>query len=271
VSSAPRPYLKTVLEAEIARSRDDSLKKESSHLWNKRMMRIYKKEIEETQYFLVASNYVKQGLVFCGVSDEQVLIVPYGANVSGECRSEYDLTKPLQIIFVGQVNVRKGIPYLLQAVSELPQNAVELHLVGAYNEQDSFVQQNKDRANIFFEGMVTHDKVKQYYTQADVFVIASLTEGMAQVGLEAMACGLPIICSTNSGVSDLITEGKEGFIVPVGDIPALKEKIEWFIHHRESIPQMSEAAHRIGKQYTWERYNEQVVACVRSIMEAKPE
>ncbi len=271
ISIAARPHLKTIYQNEIKHSGNDTLMKENMHLWNNKMMRIFQAEIDDTQYFLAASNFVKQSLIACGVTEEQVLIAPYGANVSGECVDKSDSSKPLQLIFVGQVNMRKGIPHLLQAVSEISEEDIELRLVGSYNDQDSFVKQYKNKKNIHFEGMVTLDKMKQYYEQSEVFVIASLAEGMAQVGIEAMACGLPIICSTNSGVSDLITEGKEGFTVPVGDIPALKEKIEWFIHHRESIPQMSEAAHRIGKQYTWERYNEQVVACVRSIMETKPE
>ena len=107
---------------------------------------------------------------------------------------------------MGQVNYRKGIPYLLDVISEMG-NTAELTIVGAYNPDDWFVKKYKDAANIHFIGLVTFDKMQKIYEQSDVFIIPSFAEGMAQVGIEAMACGLPIICTFNSGVSDLVEEG----------------------------------------------------------------
>ena len=61
---------------------------------------------------------------------------------------------------------------------------------------------------------------------------------MAQVGIEAMVCGLPIICSENSGVNDLIKDGVNGFVIPCGNSKELKDKMQWFINNTDQTERM---------------------------------
>lgn len=267
VSIAPRPYMKEIYQKEIQNSGNNNLKKENEYLWQLKHLARSQSEIEDANYFLAASQFVKEGLIHCGAKEDQIKLVPYGANVMSNIKKENcKENKKCKFLFVGQVNYRKGIPYLLDAISEMD-DTVELTVVGAYNPKDWFVKKYKDKVNIHFTGLVTFDKMQKIYEQSDVFVIPSFAEGMAQVGIEAMACGLPIICTYNSGVSDLVEEGKSGFIIPCGDKEALKSKMIWFLENQVKIYEMGKYARNKANQYSWEHYENNVVVAISQFLD----
>lgn len=267
VSIAPRPYMKEIYQKEIQHSSNDDLKKESEYLWQPRHLARSQSEIDDANYFLAASQFVKEGLIHCGANENQIKLIPYGANVISNIEKEiYPENKKCKFLFVGQVNYRKGIPYLLDAISEMNDTA-ELTVVGAYNPEDWFVKKYKDTVNIHFTGLVTLDKMQKIYEQSDVFIIPSFAEGMAQVGIEAMACGLPIICTFNSGVSDLVEDGKSGFIIPCGDKEALKNKMMWFLKNKGKIYEMGKYARNKASQYSWEHYEDNVVVAISQVLD----
>ena len=138
--------------------------------------------------------------------------------------------------------------------------------MGNYNSEDSFVKKYIFNEKIRFVGNVTFDKVKGYYESSDVFVIDSFAEGMAQVGIEAMACGLPLICSENSGVNDLIKDGVNGFVIPCGNTKVLKEKMQWFINNTDQIDRMGQRAKETAKDYTWENYEKKISFAIDKIL-----
>ncbi len=113
---------------------------------------------------------------------------------------------------------------------------------------------------------MTKDSVVEFYKKADVFVFPSLGEGMAQVGIEAMCCGLPVICSENSGFNDLFTDGKEGFIIPASDREKLTNCMQFFIEHPKEIEKMGREASKTIVKYTWEAYHEKVSEAVCDIV-----
>jgi starch synthase len=102
-------------------------------------------------------------------------------------------------------------------------------------------------------------------SEADVFVFPSLFEGFALVILEAMAAGLPVITTPNTAGPDLIEDGKEGLIVPAGDVEALRTAMESLLNNPERARAMGRAAHEKAKEYTWERYGERWEALVREL------
>lgn len=266
VSHSARPFEKKLFEEEIERSGNLDFKSEDVMLWNKRFLNKAREEIAVTQYFLVPSQFVKKGLVFCGVESDNIFVVPYGANVESDIvREQKGTDDTVNFLFVGLVNYRKGIPYLLKAFSQLEAASATLTLTGTYDKNSWFVQEYLDKENIRFTGRVLPQEVKKIYESSDVFVIDSFAEGMAQVGIEAMACGLPIICSENSGVNDLVTDGENGFVIPCGDADILAEKMQWFIDNKEKIADMGANARIIAKQYTWQRYGDDISKTLQKI------
>jgi glycosyltransferase involved in cell wall biosynthesis len=105
----------------------------------------------------------------------------------------------------------------------------------------------------------------RYYSNASVFVLPSLADSFSLVVLEAMACGLPVIVSAHTGSKEVLTEGLDGFIVPIRDVEALKEKILYFYRHPDAREEMGEAALCRVQELTWDLYGERAVEIYRSI------
>lgn len=266
VSIASRHYMKEIYDKEIREHGAKELYRDNKYMWNKERMLPMMKEIEDSDYFLSASNFVKDSLIFCGVKPEQIRIVPYGSNVSSNiCREPIKADSRVEFLFVGQVIYRKGVSYAISAAKQISIDKAHLTITGRYNRNDSFIDENLNDDHLTFTGLVTLDKMQKIYEKSHVFVLPSFAEGMAQVGIEAMACGLPIICTYNSGVSDLVVNGVNGFIIPAGDADALVQRMNWFIENKDMILLMGENAKKTASKYTWDNYEKCIVKVVEEL------
>jgi glycosyltransferase involved in cell wall biosynthesis len=91
-------------------------------------------------------------------------------------------------------------------------------------------------------------------------------EGLALVQLEAMACGIPLITTPNAGGSDIITDGVEGFVIPIRNVDVLKEKLEWCYSHPLELAEMGRAARRKAEQMTWNLYHQRLANQVQDLL-----
>lgn len=147
------------------------------------------------------------------------------------------------ILYVGRLVDSKGILVLLRAFQEISKAPSPLPLPqGGEGKCEGIglilVGEGKDRAkyetfcrkqgltNVFFEGFKQQDELAFYYGAADLFVLPSIQEEWGLVLNEAAASGLPLIATEASGAAfDLIDEGHNGFRIPTGDAPALRDSI----------------------------------------------
>jgi glycosyltransferase involved in cell wall biosynthesis len=145
----------------------------------------------------------------------------------------------LHVLFVGEVGLRKGVPYLLDALRALdePRN-IRAKLAGPVAL--SRRQLRRYGRWCEFIGAVPRSGILDLYRWADVLVLPSVCEGSATVTYEAMACGLPIITTPNSG--SLVRDGIDGFIVPVRDAEALRSRISLLRHDQQLRVRMGAAA-----------------------------
>jgi glycosyltransferase involved in cell wall biosynthesis len=98
----------------------------------------------------------------------------------------------------------------------------------------------------------------------------SIEEGLALVQLQAMACGLPLICTTNTGGEDLIQEGEEGYIIPIRDIGALKENLVYLYENPAERKEMGrKAMERVRGHFSWDDYGRRTMEHYRRIMDFK--
>lgn len=238
------------------------------HAINASPGKIERKEIEIklADHIFVASTATKKSLLEAAVEDKRITILPYGAPV------EYFFPQPkkdkaFRAIFVGQIGLRKGVHYLLSAWKQLDLPESELLLVGANNFPEAWFA--RQRGNCRWVGYVPHILLNQYYSQADVFVFPSLVEGFGQVILEAMACGLPVITTLNTAGPDIITEGIDGFIVPIRDVSALKEKLLWCRNHPEALARMGQAARRKAESLSWDLYRAKLSNKIGELLKVK--
>ena len=206
-------------------------------------------EYSAADAIMTPSAFVRKSFFRQGFNSDKVFTVPYGTNTK-LFNTDTSLGKKAQkfrVIFVGLLSLQKGVHYLLKAWENLnlPENQTELLLVGSWrNDLKQLLKNKKYKKKIIFYGGTTQNKLKELYQSSHLFVLPSVQEGLAMVTGEAMASGLPVICSTHTGADELITDRKEGFLVPARSSDALEEKIRWCFKHQEEASLMGLAGQR---------------------------
>jgi alpha-maltose-1-phosphate synthase len=211
------------------------------------------REIQLADHIFVASSMTQRSLLEVGIPANKISVIPYGAPLEYfQLQPKTDST--FRALFVGRVGPRKGVHYLLNAWQQLQLTDAELMLIGIneFPETWTFQQQSGVR----YIPSVPHISLNTYYSEASVFVFPSLVEGFGLVLLEAMACGIPVITTPNTAGPDIITDGLEGFIVPIRDTEALRDRLHWCYHHPQELAEMGRAARRKAEQFTWARYRQ---------------
>lgn len=223
------------------------------------------KEYEETDYIYVPSLFVKRSFLQRGFPEKKLIHIPFGVDLSffKKIPKEDDV---FRVVFVGGMLLRKGVHYLLRAFAELNLPNAELMLLGSLNEEiKPFFK--KYEGTFRYVGHISRNELYTYYSQGSVFVILSIEEGLALVQPQAMACGLPVICTTNTGGEDIVRNGIDGFVIPIRDIDVLKEKLVYLYNHPEICRAMGESAReRVASGFTWNDYGEKLFAAYNQIL-----
>lgn len=270
-SAANRLFMKTVYEKDMETCPifSEKLKSEVNYLWNKKSMDRCVREIENTEYILAPSEFVKKSFLFSNIEEQKIKICPYGSNFEPISRIvENDCSKrPLEAVYVGNVTEMKGIYYLLEALRSISNDLVHLTVIGAYDNSAHIF--DKYIGQVTFTGRIQHDEVKNMLCASDVFVFASLGEGLSLSVLEALACGLPCIVTEHSGANDAIEDYKNGFVIPIQNIKAIQDSLLWFVNNRERIPEMKQRAIETAGKYTWETYEERVSSSIIQIIDGE--
>lgn len=268
VSIAQRDYLRKVLQHEIDETGINQIKEDHFSYWNKTMVHNDREGCKNIDYFLAPSQFVRNSLLEAGIKNRQIKIVPYGVNVSQFTPNpDKEYNGRLKLLYVGSVSYRKGLHRLLKVISE--NTDTDLFIAGGYNATSKLYLKYKDNSNIHFMGFVTRDKLNALYNNCHAFVLPSLCEGMAMVGLEAMSAGLPIICSKNTGVNDVVVDGINGYVYDYNDELTLQKYINIFKQDRNCIRRMSVEARATALQYSWEHYHERVVKAIKECVNQK--
>lgn len=212
---------------------------------------------------LVASEYVRKTLIENGVSPSRIAIIPYGVDVT----RFYPATKrddgTFRVLFVGGIGQRKGIKYLLEAFRQLNLPGAELVLVGGVIGGGDAL---KPYQGIFRHvPNVPYREVNTVFQSADIFVYPSLHEGSALAIYEALASGLPVITTPNSG--SVVRDGVDGFIVPIRDVEALKEKILLLYQDKVIRDRMGLQARKRAESFTWQAYRQKLGTLVQNIIQ----
>lgn len=219
-------------------------------------------ELALADYVFVPSQHVRKTLRGV-VPDEKIRVVNYGAPLLPSAkRVSPEATRSLKVLFVGSLIQRKGISYLLQAVEMLGRK-VELTLVGRRFRPNPKVDRACHRWR-WYETL-PHWQVADLMLESDVLVLPSLTEAFGLVVTEALASGLPVIVTPNTGASEIIHNGQEGFIVPVGRADAIAESLNKLYEDRELLEQMSRQAQKTAAEMSWEGYRARWTEAVRNL------
>lgn len=211
-------------------------------------------EALKAEHCFCASSFTRQTLIENGVKKDSIHVIPYGVDLNRFTPDDSvrSTTNPLRLLFVGSINQRKGIKYLLEALQMLKTRQLEVQICGRVVDSLSLFKPFSDRLNI--TPSVSHAELVASYRRADLFVFPSVAEGFGQVLLESLACGLPVLSTTRTAAPDLITESQQGFVVDPGDPAALAARIEWALANRSRLAAMRAEARTRAEHFTWERF-----------------
>jgi len=219
-------------------------------------------EVHLADLVLAGSNYVKGSLVEVGVAPERIRILPYGVDTRQFRPAQRGAGEKFRLLFVGLISQRKGIKYLLEAMKQLPTPEVELVMVGRIDG----IEQGLAPYRSYFTHIpnLPHGEMHRVFESADAFVFPSLHEGSALATYEALASGLPVITTANAG--SVVRDGVEGFVVPLRDVAALKEKILLLYQDPELRREMGMRARERAEQFTWEGYRARLGELLRQAL-----
>ena len=214
---------------------------------------------------LVNSEWSKAALVAQGVPAAKLLIVPvaYEARIT-QPRPQVSRTRPLTVLWLGTVNLRKGIPYLVGAARLLQRSDIRFVVAGPLQISREAI--NSAPPNMTFLGRITRDQADGQYRAADVFVLPTISDGFAITQVEAMANGLPVVTTHNCG--EVVTDGVDGLLVPAGDEWALAEAIAKLDADRELLSEMSAQALLKAGMFQLPRQAAQIELAVRRFRRA---
>jgi len=261
--SNPKPLEQELAEEEYARWHD----------WvpcGERCIRKSTLEAREREEWRLAdmvvagSPFVERGLIECGVPSHKIRVTPSGVDLrrfAPAARATFDGARPLRVLFVGRVSIMKGVPYLLQALNKLGPKLVQAQFVGG-------VHLNREKLIAFssvanFAGHLPRHSLLEEYQWADVFCFPSITEGSADVTYEALACGLPVVTTPNSG--SIVHDGVDGFIVPIRDPDALAETIGRYASDRKLLAQHEAATLQLRERAGLDRYQADLISVIWEI------
>jgi glycosyltransferase involved in cell wall biosynthesis len=231
---------------------------------NNRLMEKQLREYEEVDYISVPSRFVYNSFIEKGVKRDKLILVPYGVNLNSFRQAEKK-DKIFRIIFVGNISLRKGIHYLLESVCDLKLKNFELILIGNISDDAKYVLK---RYEGYYKhlGNINHHDLYKLHSNSSVFILPSIEEGLAMVIAEAMACGLPVIVTKNTGGEEIVRNGIDGFIIPVRDSEAIKEKILYFYENEDKRQEMGDSAREYIKKFSWDRYGDEMVKAYKKVL-----
>ncbi len=208
---------------------------------------------------MVASSFTKDTLVRKGIIASSISVVPYGVDVEkfSERTVQGKLDGPLRVAFVGSVIQRKGISYLLDAISKIGHKHVQLTFYTRGFVDYSLLKEYSEGYVNLRIGCSNHEIVSALKS-SDIFILPSLAEGFGHVIAEAMAVGLPVIASENTMARDIVTDGDEGFVIPIRSSEAIQDRLEWAIKNRAILFDMGIASSKTIRAYTWEAFRKGV-------------
>jgi len=162
----------------------------------------------------------------------------------------------IQLICVSRLLKRKGIQYLLYALSKLRYPNLKLLIVGTgnYGEELRRLTSKLDLSErVSFHNYCKNEDLPELYNRSDIFVLPSLTESFGLVFLEAMACGLPIIATRTGGIPEIVENGENGILVEPGEIDELKNALDRLISDKELRQKMSRNNLLRVREFSWEK------------------
>jgi len=208
-------------------------------------------EMRVAEFIHANSSTTALSLVEAGYPADRIITVPLGAPPA-LADSELPARPPAEpsVLFAGNIALHKGAHHLLEAWRKVAgSRRARLDLYGGWALPESLRPSAGE--NIVAHGRVPHYIVRNAMRRASVLVLPSVCDGFGMVVTEAMAQGLPVICSANAGASQLVEEGVNGFVVPAAEPAKLGALLTWCLDNPERLLEMGRNAAETARHWSW--------------------
>jgi starch synthase len=223
-------------------------------------------ELALADFIITPSSFSRESLAAAPDVRAPIRVLPYGTRSLGKDPLPRPPGDKLRVLFVGALTQAKGLAYLFEAVARLA-SEIEFTLIGRRVSAAVPAPALLDKYR--WIPSLPHDELLEEMSRHDVLVLPSLHEGFGLVMSEAMSQGLVVITTPQTGGPDLLTNGIEGFIVPIRSADALEEKLALLAHDRDCLLTMQAAARQKAASLTWEKYRQGVARVAREVMEKR--
>jgi glycosyltransferase involved in cell wall biosynthesis len=216
---------------------------------------------------LAPSEFVAGCLVRNGVDEDRIVRVPYGVDPAVFTpQSSTAARGQFRVLFVGSVSHLKGARYLLEAWKQARLEDAELVLVGRIGKAAR--EWLRGAKSVRLLGQLPRRQVRQWFAQSDAFVLPSLAEGSALVTYEALASGLPVVTTPNSG--SVVREGQDGFLVAPRDVDALVGALTRLRADETLCKELGASGRElIRANYTWDHYRTRLEDVYRRLLSSR--
>ncbi|MFQ5787591.1 MAG: glycosyltransferase, partial [Thermodesulfobacteriota bacterium] len=201
--------------------------------------------------FLPISDYWEKKLIELGCDEKRIVVHRMGIDVNKfkYCEKKIKSGEPINILSVGRLVEKKGYEYAFKSIARIAKTRkyIEYLVAGEGSLKETLaclISELGIEKNSKLLGELSRDEIIKLYEEAHIFILASVTandndqEGIPVVLMEAQAVGLPIVSTHHTGIPEVVSDGKSGFLVPERDEDALVEKLQYLIEHPELWPEM---------------------------------
>lgn len=226
-------------------------------------------EYQAADIITVPSSFAYRSFLEMKIPESKLRKIPYGVEERRFSKVADPAIDRFDVLFVGQVSFRKGVPDLIDAFGLLKHRRKRLRLVGGMRpEMKRYLKQNPLNGDVEFLGHIPQVQLKHIMSRSHVMVLPSIEEGLASVQAQALACGCPVIGTWHTGAEDLFTDGKEGFIVPIRNPQAIADRLQLLADDTDRRVSMSEAAvQRVKVLGGWNEYGNQMAHVMKDLVE----
>jgi glycosyltransferase involved in cell wall biosynthesis len=224
---------------------------------------------------MVLSEFARTSFLSEAFPDTRLLVTPLGVDVRAFVAPDAVVAararrirerRPVRVLYVGTLSARKGLTDLVEIARRLSGSAFVFQLVGPATPETAACLSHAG-PNITWTGKVDQSRLPDVYHQADLFLFPTIEDGFGMVLTQAKAAGLPILCTTNCAGPDLVTEGRDGWVLPIRSPEAFEDRLRWCDANRENLAAMVEAVAKHDRAFDWADVASAFVANARECLE----
>jgi glycosyltransferase involved in cell wall biosynthesis len=250
------PFMQEQIQQELAFLKDPTVA-----TMNSIMLKRFQEECTEADLIIVLSEVAKKTFIQGGFAAEKIAVLTPFVDTN-RFHSAPKQDEIFRVLYVGTIEPRKGVHYLIKSFIQANIPNSELLIVGGASTRALriFIENTlSQQANIKQEFWnFSRTDPTEVFSKCSVLVLPSVEDGFGLVGLEAMACGLPVIVTSQCGVADLVVEAGNGFVIPPRDIGKMSEKLIFLAANPATSQEMGKSARNTSLQHTPDTYQQQL-------------